>query len=134
MIALFAVTLYNTEKFEEAIPLFKKSIRHNPFPPAWYLSNLAGAYIKAGQYEDAIKAIKRALAIDPKMYFAHLTLIANLSRLGRDSEAKAAVKEFLSLYPDFSIAEGVANMGFHKNKNRAMRDLFIADLSKAGLK
>jgi hypothetical protein len=65
-------------------------------------------------------------------YIAHLNLIANLSRLGRDSEAKAAVKEFLSLYPEFSITESLANSGF--DKNRAHQDLFIADLRKAGLK
>ena len=63
---------------------------------------------------------------------AHLTLIANLSRLGRDSEAKAAVKEFLSLYPEFSITESFAKLGF--DKNRAVYDLYIADLRKAGLK
>jgi adenylate cyclase len=131
-IALLAVTLMNVEKVEEAIPLFKKAIRLNPFPPAYYLDSLGWAYRKAGQYEEAIKALKRALAINPKMYMAHLNLIANLSRLGRDSEAKAAVKEFLSLYPEFSITESFVKLGF--DKNRAVYDLYIADLRKAGLK
>jgi adenylate cyclase len=132
IMALFAITLNNAEKSEEAILYFKKAIRLNPFPPAYYLNSLGWAYRKVGQYEDAIKAIKRALTINPKFYLAHLTLISNYSRLGRDSEAKAAVKEFLSLYPKFTIAESLAKPGF--DKDRAVNDLFIADIRKAGLK
>jgi adenylate cyclase len=132
IMALFAITLTTAGKPEEAIPYFKKAIRLNPFPPAWYLNSLGWAYRKEGQYEDAIKAVKRALTINPKFYVAHLTLIANYGRLGRDSEAKAAIKEFLSLYPEFTITERLTKPGF--DKDRAVFDLYIADLRKAGLK
>ena len=132
IMAFFAITLNNAGKPEEAILFFKKAIRLNPFPPAFYLNSLGWAYRKAGQYEDAIKALKRARTIRPKFYIAHLILISNYSRLGRDSEANAAVKEFLSLYPEFAITESLAKGGF--DKDRADWDLFVADLRKAGLK
>jgi adenylate cyclase len=132
IMATLAIILNNAEKPEEAIPFFKKAIRLNPFPPAWYLNSLGWAYKKAGQYEDSIRAVKRALTINPKMWPAHLSLISLYSRLGRDSEAKAAVKEFLSLYPEFRITESLTKRGF--DKNRAHTDDFIAEIRKAGLK
>lgn len=131
IMALFAITLHNADKLEEAILYFKKAIRLNPFPPAFYLNSLGWAYRKAGQYEDAIKALKRALTINPKFISARLSLISIYIRLGRDSEAKAAVEEFQTLYPEFRVTESFAKRGF--DKNRAHVDDFIADLRKAGL-
>ena len=55
-----------------------------------------------------------------------------LRGLGRVSETKAAVKEFLSLYPEFKITESFEKAFF--DKGRANIDVFIADLRRAGLK
>jgi adenylate cyclase len=132
IMALLAITLNNADKSEEAILYFKKATRLNPFSPAWYFNSLGYAYFKAGQYDDSIKTIKRALNISPKMFLAHLNLIATYSYLGRDSEAKAAAKEFLSLYPEFTISESFAEAFF--DKDRADVDDFIAALRKAGIK
>jgi TolB-like protein/cytochrome c-type biogenesis protein CcmH/NrfG len=119
--------LYSAGKPEKAILSIETGIRLNPFPPSWYFHLLASAYRTAGRYEEAIKAGKKALEIEPKDLFAWLHLAASYSLLGRLEEASAAAKEILQINPKFCIPKRTIY------KNQADGDRFKNAQRKAGL-
>jgi tetratricopeptide (TPR) repeat protein len=119
--------LYSAGKPEKAILSIETGIRLNPFPPSWYFHLLASAYRTAGRYEEAIKAGKKALEIEPKDLFAWLHLAASYSLLGRLEEASAAAQEILQINPKFCIPKGTLY------KNQLDMDRFTNALRKAGL-
>ena len=118
-------------KPEKAIISMKRGIRLNPFPPNWYLHSLASAYRNAGRYEEAIRAGKKAIEIEPKDLHARLHIAASYSLLGRLEEASAAAKEILQINPKFSLEHFAKILPY---KNQEDTDRFIAALRKAGLK
>jgi adenylate cyclase len=118
-------------KPEEAITSMKRGIRLNPFPPNWYLHSLASAYRNAGRYEEAIRAGKKAIEIEPKDLHARLHIAASYSLLDRLEEASAAAKEILQINSKFSLVHYAKILPY---KNQEDTERFIAALRKAGLK
>ena len=129
--AALAFTLRHSGRPEEAIALFKKAIRLNPIPPAWYLWGLGFSYFELGQYEEAIAEFRKALHRAPDSQFSHMGLAAAYSELGRDKEARAAAAEVLNINPKFSLEQWAKT---HMYKNQADFDRFVEALRKAGLK
>jgi len=123
--------LYWADRPEEAIPVLEKAIRLNPFPPGWYLYNLAMAFRDMGRYEEAISACKKVFHREPKNVIARLVLAATYSLSGREAEARAEAAEILRIDPKFSL-ERLAKTRPHKNQ--ANTKSFIDALRKAGLK
>jgi Flp pilus assembly protein TadD len=81
--------LYCSGRFEEAISVIDKAIRLNPFPPSGTLRGLCMANIRAGRYEEAIAAGKRAIITSPDDFLAHGALAAAYSLAGLQEEARA---------------------------------------------
>jgi len=123
--------LYWADRPEEAIPVLEKAIRLNPFPPGWYLYNLAMAFRDMGRYEEAISACKKVFHREPKNVIARLVLAATYTLSGREEEARAEAAEILRIDPKFSL-ERLAKTRPHKNQ--ANTKSFIDALRKAGLK
>jgi adenylate cyclase len=113
---------------QEAIPILKRAIRLNPFPPSRYFHNLAYAYRNLGKYEEGITAARKALLIQPTDWAAHIMLVSSYSLLGRDEEARAQAAELLRMNPKYCIRRG---RGRHKNPavTKSLRD----SLRKAGV-
>ena len=130
VLTLYAVTLGNVGRWEEAISLHEKAIRLNPLPPIHYLSSLGACYSATGRYEDAIKILKRALKINPEDFFTNIHLTIAYSLSGRESEAKATAKKVLKLNPKFSLGWYEKTLLY---KNLADKELIISALRKAGL-
>jgi len=129
--ANFAPILFSAGKPEQALAMIKKAIRLNPFPPNIYFLHLGSAYLNTGQYEEAITAYKKALIGEPDNLFAHLSLVATYSFLGRNEEARAEAEEVRRVAPKFSLDY------FEKinpAKNRVDLERYIDALRKAGLK
>jgi adenylate cyclase len=118
-------------KPEEAISLFQKAIRLNPFPPAAYYNSLSGAYRVAGRHEEAIAAAKQAVQRGPQSIFSHIALAASCSTAGRDLEAQAAAAEVLKINPKFSLEQFAKTL---PDRDRVQVDRYIDALRKAGLK
>jgi adenylate cyclase len=118
-------------KPEEAISLFQKAVRLNPFPPFGYYNSLSGAYRVAGQHEEAIAAAKQAVQRGPQNIFTHIALAAACSTIGRDLEAQAAAAEVMKINPKFSLEQYSKTLYF---KNKTDTDRTIEALRKAGLK
>jgi tetratricopeptide (TPR) repeat protein len=116
---------------KEAIPLYHKSIRLNPFAPGTYFTALSLAYRLAGQYDQAVEQAKKAVEREPKNGLAHLALVSGCIFSGREEEAHAAAAEVLKINPDFSLEEYAKALPF---KDRYQVDCAIDGLRKAGLK
>ncbi|OEU62408.1 MAG: hypothetical protein BBJ57_03635 [Desulfobacterales bacterium PC51MH44] len=130
-LAWLGTNLYWSDSPEQAIPLLKKAIRLNPFPPSWYLNNLAMAYRDIGRYEEAISACKKVLHRESKNVLTRTILTATYSYSGREEEARAEAEEIFRIDPKFSL-ESLAKARPHKNPDNTER--FIDALRKAGLK
>jgi adenylate cyclase len=129
--AWLGMSLNYADKPKEAIPLFEKAIRLNPNGPTWYFHNFGHSYRLMGQYQEAITQYKKALCVAPNNIWAHLSLAATYSLLGRDEEARAEAEEVLRMNPKFSLEYFAKALPF---KNQAQIDCYIEALRKAGLK
>ena len=70
-----AGTLYATERYVDAIPLFEKLLARNPrFANAYAL--LGSSFLHLGVYEKAIANFEKALRLDEGIKLAYLGLIA----------------------------------------------------------
>ncbi len=125
------INLNYADKPREAIPLFEKAIRLNPFGPAWYFLGFGNSYRMMGQYQEAITQYKKVLRIAPNNIFAHIGLAATYSLLGRDEEACVEAEEVLRSNPKLSLESYAKMLPF---KNQAQTDRFVEALRKAGLK
>ena len=129
--AWLATSLNYAGRAEEAIPLFEKAIRLNPFGPSWYFQNLAVSYQLTGQLEKAVTLYMKALRLAPDYIMAHLGLAGVCSLLGRDEEAGAEAEEVLRINPQFSLESFAEALPY---ENQAHLDRIIEALRKAGLK
>jgi adenylate cyclase len=128
---LYGMILNYAGRSEEAIPMFQKAIRLNPFGSGALYWHFGSALRNTGRFEEAVSAFKKALQRSPDNIFAHIGLAATYSMMGREKEARAEAEEVLRLNPKFSL-EGFAKMTPYKNQ--AQIDRFIDSLRKAGLK
>jgi adenylate cyclase len=115
----------------EAVGLVEKAKRLNPQYPAWYSGILGWAYRLTGRHEEAVVALKQALAHNPNDFNAHFHLAAAYSELGREEEARAEAAEVLRLSPNFSVE---VYGRITSQKDPAITERTLAALRKAGLK
>jgi len=127
----YAATLTFAGKSEEAILLFEKAIRLNPFGPSRYFLSYGHALRYVGRFEEAILAYKKALQREPNHFFAHLRLAATYNMMGLEKEAQAEASEVLRLKPKFSLDYFAKVLGY---KDRTETEKIITALRKAGLK
>jgi adenylate cyclase len=127
----YAATLTFAGRAEEAIPLFEKTIRLNPFGPSRYFLNYGHALRVTGRLEEAASAYKKAIQREPNNFFAHLNLAGTYSMMGREQEARAEAAEVLRLNPKFSLDFWAKASAF---KDRTEIEKFNTALRKAGLK
>jgi TolB-like protein/Tfp pilus assembly protein PilF len=126
----YAATLTFAGKPEEAILLFEKAIRLNPFGPSRYFLSYGHALRYAGRFEEAVSAYKKAIQREPNNFFAHLNLAATYNMMGLEKEAQAEASEVLRLNPKFSLDYLAKVSGY---KDRTEIEKIITALRKAGL-
>ena len=114
-------------KAEQGVPLVKKAMRLNPFPPRYYYYNAAVTYLRADQYRVVIETLEPVGRPSP----AELRLlIVSYIRLGNLSEARKYKDKFLEKIPDFSLSAYKARL---EKRGYFRLDAYIEDLRKAGL-
>jgi len=128
---LLGMTLSYADRPDEAIAQLNHAIRLNPFAPYWYFLRLGQSYTLKGEYEEALKAYKKALQRAPEALATHAHLTALYVLLDRQEEAVAAVKKLLEIDPDFSVERTAKTLPF---KNQAHLKLVVDAMRKAGLK
>jgi tetratricopeptide (TPR) repeat protein len=116
---------------EDAVPYYKKAFRLSPRPlPIWSV-NLAWSYIAMGQYEEAIRILKRITEKQPDQTLAHILLAQAYVLSGREDEARKEAAEVLRTDPTFSLEREFSNSPY---KHQAEVDRRKEALRKAGLK
>jgi adenylate cyclase len=116
---------------EEAIPLFQKVIRLNPFGPAFIYLNLGSALRMTGRFEESVSAFKKAIQVAPDTVAFHSGLAATYIMMGREKEARAEAAEVLRINPKFSLDSFAKTLSY---KDQSVNDRIVAALRKAGLK
>ena len=129
LIAEMANPLTHVGRPQDAIEQIKQGMRLNPFSPSWYAWNLGLAYYHAGQYEEAIVALKPLLHLGWDSVSRRLA--ASYAQLGRLDEARAQAAESLKLDPDFTIATFSKTEAY---KNPSDLEHYLDGLRKAGFK
>ncbi len=127
----YGMSLNYGGRSEEAIPVLQKAIRLNPLGETGYFLHLGHAYRVTGRFDEAVSAYKKSLQRSPDNIFAHLSLAATYSMMGREQEARAEAAEVLRLNPKFSVDSYAKRITF---KDQSVTDKFIDGLRKAGLK
>jgi tetratricopeptide (TPR) repeat protein len=107
------------------------AIRSDPLNPAVFFrySGLALGHYLTGDFERAADWARQSIRRNRNWYLGHVYLIAALGRLGRIEEATAARQDYLSLFPQASIAE-LRRLPF---KSAADFELLVDGLRKAGM-
>ena len=123
-------TLRYAGRFEEAVSEIEKAIRLNPIPPVPYYRGAYMSYIGAGQYDKAIDAGKKAIAVAPNDFYAHSGLAASYILSGREEEARSAAAEVIKINPKFSVKYLEKTQPF---KNKKDLEQLTTAMRKAGL-
>ncbi len=84
---------------EEAIPMFQRALRLNPFPPASYYSSFGSALLNTRRFEEAVSAFKKALQLSPDSIWAHYGLAYTYIYAGRPEEAIPFYQKVIQLSP-----------------------------------
>jgi adenylate cyclase len=127
----YAASLAVVGRPEEAIPLFQKAIRLNPFGPSYLYREFGEALRDTGRFEEAVSAYKKAIQLAPDNITAHIHLTTTYIWMGREKEARAEAAEVLRINPKFSVDSHAKMLSF---KDQSVNDRVVAALRKAGLK
>ena len=127
----YAMSLHYAGRPEEAIPLFQKAIRLDPFCPPNTFLQLGHAFWGAGRFEEAVSAYKKVLQLSPNDIFAHIRLAGTYIMMGREKEARAEAAEVLRINPKFSLDHFAKVLPY---KDQSVTDNLINACRKAGLK
>jgi len=121
----------HSERFEEAISYFKKSLRLNPiFPFSQCLNNFGSAYRFLGRYDEAIAAYKKLFQLYPDHLPGHANLAATYVMAGREEEARAEAAEVMRIDPQFSLKRFARSFPYRKE----LVEELVKAWRKAGLK
>jgi len=124
------VTLNYAGKHEQAIEIFKKSIRLSPIPSVNTLFSLCVACRDDGLYEEGISAAKKAVELEPDSLYAHTCLASCYALLGQNDKAKIEAAEVMRIDPKFSVANIKRQVPY---RDAADTELLIRSLRLAGL-
>jgi adenylate cyclase len=118
-------------RWAEAIPVYEKAIRLNPFPQSNTYFGLGMAYCFTGQFDKGIEACQRATHGNPNDLLAHVVLTAAYSMAGREEEARATAEKVLKINPKFTVKSFEKKVLRLKNQSDVKR--YVEALRRAGL-
>jgi len=116
---------------EPAIAAVNQAIRLSPHDGfvAFWLMGVFWAYHGEGRYEEAIDAAQKAIRLAPNNPTFRRQLASSCALSGRMDEARAALKDYLRLEPNHTIADASKV----PSKIQEHLDRFVDGLRKAGL-
>lgn len=82
----------------------KPDTGYKPEPSALELNNTAVAQMQQKDFHAALDSVDKAIAADPKFYTAYANRGAILSGMGMDKDAIAALRQSITINPDFAEA------------------------------
>jgi adenylate cyclase len=127
----YACSLTLAGRPEEAIPIFQKAIRLNPFAPFFLHVEFGRALRMTGRFEEAVSAYKKANELAPYHLAGHDGLAITYSMMGREKEARAEAAEVLRIVPKYSV-DAFAKSSPYKDQSET--DKVVKALRKTGRK
>jgi adenylate cyclase len=115
----------------EALGYLEKSLRMNPLADSALYMHIGFAHNNLRNYEEAISAFKKAIALATNTIPARLNLIVSYIQLGRTEEAVTVAEEILKIYPKYT-AKGYGEKR-SPWKDQAVIDRQIEAWRKVGL-
>ena len=117
----------------KAIPQFEEAVRLSPHDPHRWAFSMYGslAHIFAGEYEKAAEWALAAVRVPNSHFWSNAALVSALGHLGRETEAKDALRELMALKPDFGC-NYVRERLFYLNDETQL-ERYVEGLIKAGL-
>lgn len=101
---------------KQSLPFYERAVALDPQRPDFHRW-LAQAYSSVGRETDALREYRRAAALDPLMWLSATHLVAQLSFMGRDDEAREVVDRFARLSSDpFGVARVRAELAEHEGR------------------
>jgi adenylate cyclase len=128
--AQYAAVLASAGKNEEALKHIDIAMQLNPHYSYIYLyiKSLALFYLR--QLEDTLPLIEDTVLRNPEFDRPQLLYASTLGHLGQIDEAEWALMEALTLSPDLTLADELANHPYKRQEDKAF---YIEGLRKAGL-
>jgi adenylate cyclase len=117
-------------RWAEAIPLYEKAIRLNPFPSSKTFYGLGIAYCFTGQFEKGIEACQRATQGNPNDLIAHVYLTVAYGMAGQDEKAQATAEKVIEIDPKFTVKSWEKAL---RLKNQSDVKKYVEALRIAGL-
>ena len=114
----------------EAIPFIQRGILLDPAFAQQYVHFLGSAYLVAGQFNDAVAALRERIRLAPKTDLTRAFLASALGHLGKIEEARSVWNELKDINPKYSLDEHLARLPF---QNHADLEGIQQGLAKAGL-
>ena len=126
-----AMFLTYAGRYEDSMFYYKKALRLSPRPhPLWPLF-LAYSCTAMGQYEEAIRILKRIVEKQPDQIVAHTMLAVAYVLSSREDDARKEVAEVLRIDPAFSVERFFGTLPYKDQVEVGRRK---EALRKAGLK
>jgi adenylate cyclase len=116
---------------ERGIDLVRRAMKLDPFHPTWFYLPIAAHHLDKDEYEEALAAAKKINI--PGFPVTHILLAMIYAELGRQDEARSAVKELLTIRPGFSIEKATQQGLWAMSEDEDRWDRRFAALRKAGL-
>jgi adenylate cyclase len=124
----YGAVLYRLGRYEAAIQELEQAVWRDPMAGTWVLRFLGGAYSFAGQHDEAIATLKKAIQKAPNDYLSRLFIIRAYIFADRQEEAEAEAAEVLRLNPKFSLED------YAKTMTEKDRERSLEAYRRAGLK
>ena len=126
---ILGLQIVHTGEFERGTSIVRRAMELNPNHAGWMHFAPLWEHFYKGEYE---QALERANRVDvPGLFWPYLVMASACGHLGRQTEAEAAVKDLLTLDPEFA-AHARSNIGTWHFASGLM-DSILDGLRKAGL-
>jgi adenylate cyclase len=129
LLAEFGMRLALMGQWKRGIALIDEATARNPAHPGWYHTAPALDFYRQGRYAEALEEAEQIDA--PGWVHNHTILAMIYGQLGKEEEARAAVRQLQQMDPDFE-----ANAWYElqlRNFPPEMKEQMVEGLRKAGL-
>jgi adenylate cyclase len=126
----YAQALYFAGLSREAIEVWERTQRLNPFIPGVWFGLRAAPHIMLREFEPALRLARLCAERAPSQYPCFVYLAIAARELGLEDEARSAVQRVIELYPKFTIRRHLQVVPFRRDADAAQ---FAEYLRRAGL-
>ena len=130
VVAVLALNLIWAGQPEEALTAIEKAMRLSPMYSPWFTVVRAHALRLLGQFEEAMKTYKGAIADAPGYIPPYIGLTLCYAEMGREHDAQEQGRKLLKLNPRFSTARYLSTPGY---KDDSLTERSARALRQAGL-